>query len=115
VEVDTAAPLAASLAAGRPVTVDMRPSFIDGIGSKTVIPGMFDRARELLAGSLTASADETAAALRLMVERNHVVPEGAGAVALAVALAGRAGDGKIACVVSGGSIGNRELAALLRS
>jgi len=113
VEVETAAPLAASLAAGRPVTVDMQHSFIDGIGSKTVIPAMFDRAKELLAGSLTASVDETRAALRVMVERNHVVPEGAGAVALAVARSGRAGTGRIACVVSGGSIGRQELAALL--
>ena len=113
VEVETAAPLAASLAAGRPVSIDMQPSFVDGIGSKTVLPGMFERARVLLAGSLVATVNETQAALRGMVERNHVVSEGAGAVALAVALSGRAGTGRIACIVSGGSIGSAELAALL--
>lgn len=113
VEVDTAAPLAAALAAGRPVSVDMQPSFVDGIGSKTVLPAMFERAQSLLAGSLVASVDDTKAALRSMVERNHVVPEGAGAVALAVALSGRAGTGQIACIVSGGSIGTAELTALL--
>lgn len=113
VEVDTAAPLAASLAAGRPAAIEMRPSFVDGIGSKTVLPGMFERAQRLLDGSLVASVDETRAALKSMVERNHVVPEGAGAVALAVALSGRAGSGRIACIVSGGSIGSGELARLL--
>jgi threonine dehydratase len=115
VEVEGAAPLAASLAAGRPVTIDMQPSFVDGIGSKTVLPDMYERATALLAGSLVASIDEVKGALRNMVERNHVVPEGAGAVALAVALSGRAGGGRIACIVSGGSIGTAELAALLTS
>ena len=37
-EVETAAPLAASLAAGEPRTVDYTPSFVDGIGSKMVFP-----------------------------------------------------------------------------
>jgi threonine dehydratase len=113
VEVETAAPLAASLAAGSVATVEMRPSFVDGIGSKTVFPQMLDHARRLLDGSLTASPDEVRHALRLIVERAHAVPEGAGAVAAAVALSGRAGSGSIACIVSGGSIGAGELAELL--
>ena len=50
-EVETAAPLAASLAAGEPRTVDYRPTFVDGIGSKMVFAGMFERARKLLDGS----------------------------------------------------------------
>ena len=47
VEVETAAPLAASLQAGRPVEVDYTPSFVDGIGGKSVLPGMW----ELVSGS----------------------------------------------------------------
>ena len=115
VETDTGAPLAASLRAGKPVTVDYQPSFVDGIGSKTVFPGMLELARELLDGSLTASLDEVAAALRLMAERNRVIAEGAGAVALAVALSGKAGSGRIACIVSGGNIDLPKLAKLLES
>ena len=38
VEVETAAPLAASLAAGRPVAVDYQASFVDGIGGASVLP-----------------------------------------------------------------------------
>src|SRR5436190_10234618 len=52
VEIETAAPLAASLAAGEVRTVDYRPSFVDGIGSKTVFANMFEHARTLLAGSI---------------------------------------------------------------
>ncbi|HEX3530380.1 MAG TPA: pyridoxal-phosphate dependent enzyme, partial [Thermoanaerobaculia bacterium] len=37
-EVDTAAPLSASLAAGSPQTVDYRPTFVDGIGGKSLLP-----------------------------------------------------------------------------
>jgi threonine dehydratase len=39
-----------------------------------------------------------------MAERARVIAEGAGALATAVALSGRAGTGKIVCVVSGGNI-----------
>jgi threonine dehydratase len=113
VEADSGAPLAASLKAGAVQIVDYQPSFVDGIGSKTVFPDMLDMAQELLDGSLTAGLDEIAAALRLMAERNRVVAEGAGAVALAVALSGKAGSGRIACIVSGGNIDLAKLAGIL--
>jgi len=113
VEVETGAPLAASLAAGGAATVDYRPSFVDGIGSRTVFPNMLELARELLDGSLVVSLEEVREAMRVLVERSHVVAEGAGAAALAAALSGRAGSGRIACIVSGGSIGAAKLAELL--
>jgi threonine dehydratase len=113
VEAETGAPLTASMKAGSPQVVDYQPSFVDGIGSKTVFPNMLVMAQDLLDGSLTASLDEIAAALRLMAERNRVIAEGAGAVALAVALSGKAGNGPIACVVSGGNIDLPKLAKIL--
>ena len=113
VEAETGAPLTASLKAREPKTVDYQPSFVDGIGSRTVFPDMLAMAMDLLDGSFTASLDEIAAALRLMAERNRIIAEGAGAVALAVALSGKAGTGRIACVVSGGNIDLPKLAALL--
>lgn len=103
-EVETGAPLAPALAAGAPQVVDYRPSFVDGIGSKSVFPQMLARAQRLLDGSLVASLAEVAAAIALLAERNRVVAEGAGACALANALAGRAGGGKVVCIVSGGNI-----------
>ncbi len=113
VEVDSAAPLAASLAKGAPTTVDYRPTFVDGIGSKTVFPDMFELAQEFLGGSLTANVEETARAVRTLAERNHIIAEGAGAVATAIATSGRAGSGQIVCVVSGGNIDAHKLALIL--
>jgi threonine dehydratase len=112
-EVSTAAPLAASLEAGSPQQVVYEPSFVDGIGSKGVFPSMFERARTLLDGSLVAELEQVAAALRLLVERNRVVAEGAGACPLACALEGKAGAGKIVCVVSGGNIDLSKLCQIL--
>jgi threonine dehydratase len=113
VEAETGAPLTASLKAGSSQTVDYQPSWVDGIGSKTVFANMLVMAQELLDGSFTASLDEIAAAVRLMAERNRVIAEGAGATALAVALSGKAGIGRIACVVSGGNIDAATLIKIL--
>ena len=111
-EVETAAPLAPSLAAGAPQVVDYRPSFVDGIGGKMVFANMFERARGLLAGSLVVTLAEAAAALKLVAERNRIVVEGAAACAIAAALSGRAGTGKVAAIVSGGNIDLDQFARL---
>ena len=103
-EIETAAPLAASLAAGAPYTVEYHTSFVDGIGSKMVFPRMFELAQRLLDGSLVVSLNEAAQAMKLVAERNRVIMEGASACAVAVALSGRAGSGKIVAIVSGGNI-----------
>ena len=111
-EVETAAPLAASFSAGEPVEVEHVPSFVDGIGAPTVFPEMFELARRLLDGSLVVSLEETAAAIRLLVERNRVVAEGAGAVPVAAALSR---TGKIVCVVSGGNLETATLREILEA
>jgi threonine dehydratase len=83
-EVETAAPLAASLAAGKPETIDYKTSFVDGIGGRSV---------------------------RLLSARNRVIAEGAGASSVAAAAA-RPAAGKTVCVVSGGNIDAAKLAAV---
>ena len=112
-EVATAAPLAASLAAGEPRSVDHQPSFVDGIGGKAVFPAMFERARTLVDGSLVATLDEVGNALRLLLTKNRVLAEGAGATPVACAVKGAAGSGKIVCVVSGGNIDVSRLTEIL--
>jgi threonine dehydratase len=112
-EVETAAPLAASLAAGGPRQIDYTPSFVDGIGAKGVLEEMWPLASRLLDGSCIVSLAQVAAAVKLMVERNRVVAEGAGATSVAAALAGKAGKGTIVCVVSGGNIDAGKLATIL--
>jgi threonine dehydratase len=103
-EIETAAPLRASLDAGEPRTVEYKPSFVDGIGSKMVFPNMFQRARQLLDGSIVVTLAEAAHAMKLVAERNRVIAEGAAACAVAAALSGRAGRGKVVAIVSGGNI-----------
>jgi threonine dehydratase len=113
VEPETGAALNAALAAGEPTEIDYVPSFVDGSGSRTILPSMWPRVRDLIAGAFTASIEETAAAVRLLAERTRIVAEGAGALAPAAALAGRAGEGRIVCVVSGGNIDASTLAPIL--
>lgn len=113
VEVVTAAPLAASLRAGEPVEVAYTPSFVDGIGGKSLLPAMWSLARALLDGSLVVSLDDARAAIGLLAERGRVIAEGAGAAPVAAALAGMAGGGKVVCVVSGGNIDRDVLAGIL--
>ena len=103
-EVETAAPLAASWQAGEPVQVDYTPSFVDGIGAPSVFPEMWELVRRLLDGSLVSGLREIASVIALMADRNRVIAEGAGAAPVAAALAGKAGNGKVVCVVSGGNI-----------
>ncbi len=112
-EVDTSAPLSASLAAGAPTAIDHTPSFVDGIGAKGVLEEMWPLASRLLDGSIVVTLAETAAAVRLLVERARVVAEGAGAASLAAALTGKGGAGTIVCVVSGGNIDAHKLAKIL--
>lgn len=112
-EVSTGAPLAPSLEAGAPMEVAFTPNFVDGIGSPFVNLEMFELAQTLVDGSLVVEPAPVAEALRLIVERNRVIPEGAGAVATAAAMAGMAGAGKVVALVSGGNIDVRTLVTIL--
>lgn len=107
-EPETAAPLAASLAAGRPLYFEgWRASFVDGAGGKSVLPTMWPLLSGWLAGSIVVSLADVAAAMRLAAERARVIAEGAAGCALAAALADRpelAGCRKVVAVVSGGNI-----------
>jgi threonine dehydratase len=112
-EPETAAPLSASLAARRPVYFDnWQASFVDGAGGKSVLTTMWPLL-EGLSGSLVVSLDEVARAMKLVAERTRVIAEGAAGCAIAAALSGRAGPGKIVAVVSGGNIDLARFAALV--
>ena len=113
-EVETSAAFAAALAAGQITKIDYQPSFVDGIGSGSVLADMWDRVRTLLDGSLVVSLAQAADGVRLLAERNRVIAEGAGATPVAVALSGKAGSGKIVCVVSGGNIDFEKLTKIFK-
>jgi threonine dehydratase len=110
----TGAALAAALEAGEPTDVDYSPSFVDGAGSRRVLDTMWPRVRPLIDGAFAVPIDEAAAAVRTLASRARVIAEGAGALATAAALAGRAGTGKVVCIVSGGNIDLSKLAEILR-
>ena len=93
--------------------VDYTPSFVDGIGARPAAGDVAARAAAPRRARSSVSLDEIAAAIRLLAERTRVVAEGAGAAAVAAALSGRAGGGKIVCVVSGGNIDPAKLATIL--
>ena len=90
------------------------PSIADGISDTFVNPEMLDLARQLVDGSIVVDPEQTAAALRLIAERNRVIAEGAAATAVAAALTGRAGSGRIACIISGGNIDTATLTTILQ-
>ena len=113
VEIETAAPLNRTLEVGSPQEIEYRTSFVDGAGSRALLPKMWALGKPLLDGAYVASLDETAAAIRLLAERVRVIAEGAGALAAAAALSGRAGGGKIVCIVSGGTIDFAALSTIL--
>jgi threonine dehydratase len=105
VEPETAAPAALSFAAGSPqVFKDWQPSFVDGAGGQSLFPRMWERMKPVVDGYIVVSLDETRKAMRLMAEKSRVIAEGAGALSLAAALTGRAGQGPIVAIVSGGNV-----------
>lgn len=113
-EVDSGAPLAASLAAGRPVAVEHRRSFVDGIGAPGMLPSLWPMASSVLDGSIVVGLEQVAEAVRRLAAHNRVVAEGAAAAALAACMTGQAGEGPVVAVISGGNIDAAVLATILR-
>jgi len=104
-EPETASPYAYSLGHGGPQRFpDWQASFVDGAGGKSVTERMWQRMQAVVDGSIVVTLDETRQAMRLIAEKTRAIAEGAGALSLAAALTGRAGEGPIVCVVSGGNI-----------
>jgi threonine dehydratase len=105
VEPETAAPAALSFAKGSPqVFENWRASFVDGAGGQSMFPRMWERMKPVVDGYFVVTLEDTKKAMRLMAEKVRIVSEGAGALPLAAALAGKAGNGPIVAVVSGGNI-----------
>ena len=112
-EVETAAPLFASLTAGKPVEIEYKSSFVDGIGGKSVLPEMWPLVSRLLNGSIVVTLDQIADAICLLAEQCHLIAEGAGAASVAAAATGKAGVGKMVCIISGGNINPSTLSSIL--
>lgn len=104
-EYDGLAPLTAALDAGEPVDLEgTPPSYLGGVGGRNVTSSIWPRAQASVDDAATATREEVVEAILLLAEKAKIVTEGAGAVAVATALNGSAGSGKVVCVVSGGNI-----------
>jgi threonine dehydratase len=115
-EPETAAPAALSFAKGSPQEFkDWQSSFVDGAGGRSVFPRMWERMKPVADGYIVVSLDETRRAMRLMAEKARVISEGAGALPLAAALSGKAGQGPIVAIVSGGNIDLKTFCELIGS
>jgi threonine dehydratase len=113
VESAASQPAAAALASGRPVTVQHIQSFVDGMGSTTVLEEMWPLVRQTLDEAVCVSFAQITDAIRALAARHHVIAEAAGAASVAAAMAGLAGTGDIVCIVSGGNIDVSKLGAIL--
>jgi threonine dehydratase len=104
-EPQTASPLAPSFAVGAAQeSPGWNASWVDGCGGRSVSPRMWALAHHTLTGSVVVSLEEIRRAVKLVAQGNHVIAEGAGACAVAAALTGKCGPGKVVAVVSGGNI-----------
>jgi threonine dehydratase len=116
VEPETAAPAARSFAMGSPQAFpEWKASFVDGAGGQSVFPRMWERMRPLVDGCIVVTLEQTKQAMRLMAEKARVISEGAGALPLAAALTGKAGQGPIVAIVSGGNIDLKKFCEILES
>src|SRR6516225_7597063 len=113
-EPETAAPMARSLSMGSPQAFpEWKASFVDGAGGQSVFPRMWQRMRPVVDGSIVVSLEATRRAMRMMAEKARVIAEGAGALPLAAALTGKAGQGPIVAIVSGGNIDLKKFCELV--
>lgn len=124
-EIETAAPLAAAFKNNKVTKIPMEKSWVDGIGSSSVLDEMWPLVKTNVDNSIVVTLNETARALKILIERSHVVCEGASATTVAAGLwyylklveSGQAGlrrsDNtgplKIVAVLSGGGIDNDKI------
>ena len=115
-EPETAAPVALAFKMGSPQAfTDWKPSFVDGAGGQSVFPRMWQRIKPVVDGCIVVSLEETKRAMRLMAENARIISEGAGALPLAAALTGKAGQGPVVAIVSGGNIDLKKFFELIQT
>ncbi|MGH8034233.1 MAG: threonine ammonia-lyase, partial [Lysobacterales bacterium] len=113
-ESEHCAPLTAAFAAGTPVQLPCPHTFISGIGIGKVLDDMWPLVQELVPDAVVSCVDDICDAVRILVEKNKVIAEGAGAAPVAAALAGKGGTGKVVCVISGGNLDTNHLLDILQ-
>jgi threonine dehydratase len=112
-ELTSAHPLKAAFESGFPVQTPHAAGFVSGVGFGTVLPEMWPLVKSMIDGVITVSLAQVAEAIKILVERNRVVAEGAGAVSVAAALFGKYTQSNVCAVVSGGNLDTSLLRSIL--
>lgn len=94
-----------SLAAGKPIEIQLKPTIADGIAVAKPGKVPFSLINKFVDEVVTVTEDEMARAMLLVLEKSKLVVEPAGVVGIAALLAGRVKvRGKTVVVLSGGNI-----------
>lgn len=95
-----------SIAEGKICHLDSVSTIADGIAVKQPGEHTYELCRDYVDGVVTVNDDETAAAILALMEKQKVVAEGAGAVAVAAVMFHKlpVEGKKVVCLVSGGNI-----------
>ncbi len=114
-EPETAAPLNASLKQGKPVIVSRQPSFVDAIGSPTVLPFVFDQLASIIRDSLVVNTNHSKKAFIDLLLLNKLLCEGAAACSLAASLdlLAQQKHQKIVCLLTGGNVATQTIQSLI--
>ena len=106
-----------ALAAGNPVRVTAQPTIADGIRVAESGARTFPVLRDVVDEIVLVTEDEIADAILLLLERKHVVAEGAGAAPLAALLNGSITippGSTVVLVISGGNVDSAQLFRIIR-
>jgi len=117
VEPVNAASFSAAIKAGKPVRADMKPTLADGLAVPLVGENAFAVGAPLIDEMITVSEQEIALAILRLIEMEKAVVEGAGAVGVAAALAGKLDQYKgkrVATVLCGGNIDTTMLGRIIQ-
>ena len=117
VEPEGAPGMTESLRRGEPIRLDRLDTIADGLAAPFAGRRNYFHVRELVDEMVLVTDAEITAAIPLLMERCKVVPEPAGAAAVAALLAGKvtpAPGSTTVAIVSGGNVDRARLAELLR-
>jgi threonine dehydratase len=97
--------LAAAFAAGGPTWIEWRDTIVEGASTPVITDEMYPMLRRLVDEVVLVTEEQVMAAMRRLALEDKLVTEGAGAAAVAAALATPPAErGVSVCVVSGGSV-----------
>lgn len=116
VQAANVAPVKASLAAGKPVEIDYKPTIADGIAIKRPAERTLAIIKDKVDEVVEVSEEEISDAIFHLAQNAHLVVEGAGAAGVAALIAGKVElkpEDRVCAVLCGGNIDGNLLARII--